>query len=58
MNKRLQVKFVSSHDQLVDMLTKPLSLARFNINILDLPLRLQGYVKELVNEVADKKEHI
>uniref|UniRef100_A0A2N9H904 Reverse transcriptase Ty1/copia-type domain-containing protein n=1 Tax=Fagus sylvatica TaxID=28930 RepID=A0A2N9H904_FAGSY len=50
-NKSLNVRFVSSHDQLADLLTKPISsswfaLLRTKLNVLSIPLGLKGRVKD------------
>uniref|UniRef100_A0A2N9F495 Reverse transcriptase Ty1/copia-type domain-containing protein n=1 Tax=Fagus sylvatica TaxID=28930 RepID=A0A2N9F495_FAGSY len=50
-NKSLNVRFVSSHDQLADLLTKPISSSRFallrtKLNVLSIPLGLRGRVKD------------
>ena len=50
-NKSLNVRVVSSHDQLVDLLTKPISSSRFaplrtKLNVLSIPLGLRGRVKD------------
>jgi len=52
-NKELAVKFISSQDQLVDALTKPLPPNKFkqvlfNLNVRDLPSRLRGRVEDHV----------
>jgi hypothetical protein len=49
--KQLNVRFISSIDQLVDVLTKPISSSRFTLlraklNILSVPLGLRGPVKD------------
>jgi hypothetical protein len=49
--KSLNVRFVSSRDQLADLLTKPLSSSRFamlrtKLNVLSFPLGLRGRVKD------------
>ena len=49
--KQLNVRFISSTDQLADMLTKPLSSSRFallraKLNVLSIPLGLRGRVKD------------
>jgi hypothetical protein len=50
-NKSLDVRFVSSHDQLADLLTKPISSSRFallrtKLNIMSISLGLRGRVKD------------
>ena len=50
--KTLDVRFVSTHDQLADLLTKPISSSRFSLlrsklNILPIPFSLRGRVKDL-----------
>jgi hypothetical protein len=56
--KTLDVRFVSTHDQLADLLTKPISSSRFSLlrsklNVLPIPSSLRGRVKDL-----DKHESI
>jgi hypothetical protein len=56
--KTIRIQFISSKDQLADVLTKPLSSARFaflrtNINVLLIPLRLQGRVKDISTPQLD-----
>jgi hypothetical protein len=56
--KTLDVRFVSTHDQLADLLTKPISSSRFSLlrsklNVLPIPFSLRGRVKDL-----DKHESI
>ena len=51
-SKTLLVRFVSTHDQLADLLTKPLSspwfvLFRSKLNVLPIPLDLRGSVKDI-----------
>jgi hypothetical protein len=51
-SKTLLVRFVSTHDQLADLLTKPLSSPRFvlfrsKLNVLPIPLDLRGSVKDI-----------
>jgi hypothetical protein len=48
--KQLNVCFISSTDQLVDVLTKPIASSRFallrsKLNVLSVPLGLRGRVK-------------
>jgi hypothetical protein len=50
--KTLLVRFVSTHDQLADFLTKPLSspqfvLLRSKLNVIPIPLDLRGSVKDI-----------
>jgi hypothetical protein len=50
-SKALHVRFISSADQLVDLLTKPISSSRFavlrtKLNVLSIPLSLRGRVKD------------
>ena len=52
---QLHVQFVSTKDQYVDALTKPLTSSRFlllrdNLRVHSLPFRLRGHVEEQVNE--------
>uniref|UniRef100_A0A2N9F894 Reverse transcriptase Ty1/copia-type domain-containing protein n=1 Tax=Fagus sylvatica TaxID=28930 RepID=A0A2N9F894_FAGSY len=49
--KQLSVRFISSQDQLADLLTKPISSSRFaflrtKLNVLPIPLGLRGSVKD------------
>uniref|UniRef100_A0A2N9FEJ6 Reverse transcriptase Ty1/copia-type domain-containing protein n=1 Tax=Fagus sylvatica TaxID=28930 RepID=A0A2N9FEJ6_FAGSY len=49
--KTLNVQFISSKDQLADLLTKPISSSRFaqfrtKLNILPIPLGLRGHVND------------
>jgi hypothetical protein len=49
--KSLTVRFISSHDQLADLLTKPISSSRFaflrtKLNVLSTTLSLRGRVKD------------
>ena len=51
-SKALLVRFVSIHDQLADLLTKPLSSPRFvllrsKLNVIPIPLDLRGSVKDI-----------
>jgi hypothetical protein len=56
--KKLNVNFLSSRDQLADLLTKPLSAARFNLlcsnlNVRNLPFRLRGRVEDIIKSTED-----
>jgi len=56
--KTLRIQFICSKDQLADVFTKPLSSARFaflrtNLNVLPIPLRLQGRVKDISSPQLD-----
>ena len=51
-SKTLLVRFVSTHDQLANLLTKPLSSPRFvllrsKLNVIPIPLGLRGSVKDI-----------
>jgi hypothetical protein len=51
-SKSLLVKFLSTHDQLADLLTKPLSFPRFvllrsKLNVIPISLDLRGSVKDI-----------
>jgi hypothetical protein len=51
-SQTLLVRFVSTNDQLADLLTKPLSSPRFvlfrsKLNVLPIPLDLRGSVKDI-----------
>uniref|UniRef100_A0A2N9EGA7 Uncharacterized protein n=1 Tax=Fagus sylvatica TaxID=28930 RepID=A0A2N9EGA7_FAGSY len=64
-SKSLLVRFVSTRDQLADLLTKPLSSPRFTylrskLNVLPIPLDLRGSVKNkdhLNSNSTDKEDH-
>jgi hypothetical protein len=50
--KTIDVRFISTHDQLADLLTKPISSSRFSLlrsklNVLPIPFSLRGRVKDL-----------
>jgi hypothetical protein len=54
--KQLIVRFISSTDQLADLLTKPISSNRFlqlrtKLNVLSIPLGLRGRVKDKVRNL-------
>jgi hypothetical protein len=56
--KKLTVNFLSSCDQLADLLTKPLSAARFNflcsnLNVCNLPFKLRGRVEDIIKSTED-----
>ena len=65
-SKTLLVKFLSTHDQLADLLTKPLSsswfvLLRSKLNILPILLDLRGSVKDIAplnSNSADTKDNV
>jgi hypothetical protein len=65
-SKTLLVKFLSTHDQLADLLTKPLSSPRFvllrsKLNVLPIPLDLRGNVKDIAplnSNSADTEDNI
>ena len=55
-SKHLIVRFISSTDQLADLLTKPISSNRFlqlrtKLNVLSIPLGLRGRVKDKVRNL-------
>ena len=55
------VNFLCSRDQLADLLTKPLSVARFNLlcsnlNVRNLPLRLRGCVEDIIKSTEDNTD--
>lgn len=57
-SKDLDVRFLSSKDQLADNLTKPLVSSKFtslcsNLNVCDLPLGLRGCIGR---ETLEEKE--
>uniref|UniRef100_A0A2N9I3B6 Uncharacterized protein n=1 Tax=Fagus sylvatica TaxID=28930 RepID=A0A2N9I3B6_FAGSY len=64
-SKSLLVRFVSTQDQLADLLTKPLSSSRFTflrskLNVFPIPLDLRGSVKDnthLNSNSADNEDH-
>ena len=56
--QKLIVRFLSTCDQLADLLTKPLSTARFNflcsnLQVCDLPSRLRGRVNDIIQSPED-----
>jgi hypothetical protein len=58
--KTLCIQFICSKDQLADVFTKPLSSARFaflrtNLNVLPIPLSLQGRVKNVSSPHLDMR---
>ena len=58
---KLQVSFLSTKQQLADLLTKPLSSARFqllraNLHVQDLPIRLRGRIEDKSDSVEDKSD--
>jgi hypothetical protein len=59
--KKLTVNFLSNHDQLADLLTKPLSPARFNfmcsnLNVRNLLFRLRGRVEDIIKSTEDNTD--
>jgi hypothetical protein len=62
--KALNVRFISSTDQLADLLTKPISSSRFallrtKLNVLSIPLGLRGRVKDnqLMQSLSTQDNH-
>jgi hypothetical protein len=58
LKKKMTINFLSSRDQLADLLTKPLSTARFNLlcsnlNVRNLPFRLRGRVEDIIKSTKD-----
>ena len=64
-SKALNVHFISSTDQLADLLTKPISSSRFavlrtKLNVLSIPLGLRGCVKDnhqLMHSLSTQDNH-
>uniref|UniRef100_A0A2N9EEM0 Reverse transcriptase Ty1/copia-type domain-containing protein n=1 Tax=Fagus sylvatica TaxID=28930 RepID=A0A2N9EEM0_FAGSY len=64
-SKALNVRFISSTDQLADLLTKPISSSRFavlrtKLNVLSIPLGLRGRVKDndqLIQSLSTQDKH-
>jgi len=58
LKKKLTINFLSSRDQLADLLTKPLSTARFNLlcsnlNVRNRLFRLRGRVEDIIKSTKD-----
>uniref|UniRef100_A0A2N9FFA4 Reverse transcriptase Ty1/copia-type domain-containing protein n=1 Tax=Fagus sylvatica TaxID=28930 RepID=A0A2N9FFA4_FAGSY len=58
--KAVSVQFVSTHDQLADLLTKPISSSRFallrsKLNVIPIPLSLRGRVKDKASTDSNSK---
>jgi hypothetical protein len=58
LKKKFTINFLSSRDQLADLLTKPLFAARFNflcsnLNVHNLPFRLRGRVEDIIKFTED-----
>ena len=58
--KAVSVQFVSTHDQLADLLTKPISSSRFallrsKLNVIPIPLSLRGRVKDKTSTDSNSK---
>jgi hypothetical protein len=56
--KTLRIQFISSKDQLANVFTEPLSSTQFaflrtNLNVLPIPLRLLGRVKDISSPQLD-----
>ncbi|KAH9779268.1 retrovirus-related pol polyprotein from transposon RE1 [Citrus sinensis] len=62
LNKELEVRYIPTEEQVVDVLTKPLSFPKFSyfrskLNVINRPLSLRGDVKEAhVSQIASKAE--
>jgi len=61
LKKKLTVNFLSSRDQLANLLTKPLFAARFNLlcsnlNVHNLPFRLRGRVEDIIKSTEDNTD--
>ena len=64
-SKALNVRFISSTDQLADLLTKPISSSRFavlrtKLNVLSIPLGLRGRVKDnhqMIQSLSTQDNH-
>ena len=59
--KQLSVRFISSQDQLADLLTKPISSSRFaflrtKLNVLPIPLGLRGSVKDKAQKQSSTED--
>jgi len=59
----MTINFLSSRDELADLLTKPLSAARFNIlcsnlNVRNLLFRLQGRVEDIIKSIEDNTDTV
>ena len=57
--KALSIRFISSKDQIADTFTKPLATAKFiflraNLNVHELPLRLQGPIRTAISDKSLK----
>jgi hypothetical protein len=59
----MTINFLSSRDELANLLTKPLSAARFNIlcsnlNVRNLLFRLQGRVEDIIKSIEDNTDTV